>query len=120
QPQTNDSLAIGRIDRVSAPTAAVVAEESQQWRARLGAASGDPLFRAAVTAAAERMKATYNEELARQALGAAATPATPPTGKGVRPAPGRLPHSRRAGPRAARRWWCVASSTTSRRRSRPS
>ncbi|MBF0664023.1 MAG: peptidyl-prolyl cis-trans isomerase [Brevundimonas sp.] len=81
QPQTNDSLAIGRIDRVSAPTAAVVAEESQQWRARLGAASGDPLFRAAVTAAAERMKATYNEELARQALGLAATPATPPTGQ---------------------------------------
>ena len=74
QPQSNDSLVIGRVDKVTAPTAAVVAEEAQQWRARLGAASGDPLFAASVTAAAERMKATYNEDLARQALGVEATP----------------------------------------------
>lgn len=81
QPQSNDSLVIGRVDKVTAPTAAVVAEEAQQWRARLGAASGDPLFAASVTAAAERMKATYDEDLARQALGVEATPATPPTGQ---------------------------------------
>lgn len=81
QPQSNDSLAIGRVDKVTAPTAAVVAEEAQQWRARLGAASGDPLFAASVTAAAERMKATYDEDLARQALGVQETPATAPTGQ---------------------------------------
>ncbi len=81
QPQSNDSLVIGRVDKVTAPTAAVVAEEAQQWRARLGAASGDPLFAASVTAAAERMKATYDEDLARQALGVEATPATAPTGQ---------------------------------------
>lgn len=77
QPQSQGSLAIGRVDRVAAPTAAVVADEAQQWRARLGPASGDPLFAAAVSAAAERMKATYDEELAREALGVAATPAAP-------------------------------------------
>jgi peptidyl-prolyl cis-trans isomerase D len=77
QPQSEGSIAIGRVDQVNAPTAAVVAEEAQQWRARLGAASGDPLFAAAVAAAAERMNATYNEELARQALGVTETPATP-------------------------------------------
>lgn len=77
QPQSNDSVVIGRIDRISAPTAAVVAEEAQQWRARLGGASGDPLFAAAVAAAAERMKATYDEDLGRQALGLEATPAAP-------------------------------------------
>ena len=81
QPQSNDSLVIGRVDKVTAPTAAVVAEEAQQWRARLGAASGDPLFAASVTAAAERMKATYDEDLARQALGVTETPATAPTGQ---------------------------------------
>ncbi|WP_332654463.1 peptidylprolyl isomerase [Brevundimonas sp.] len=80
QPQSENSLAIGRVDRVSAPTAAVVVDEAQQWRARLGAASGDPLFAAAVAAAAERMKARYDEDLARQALGVTATP-TPPAGR---------------------------------------
>ena len=81
QPQSNDSLVIGRVDRVSAPTAAVIAEEAQQWRARLGGASGDRLFAASVPAAAERMKATYNEDLARQALGVTETPATAPAGQ---------------------------------------
>lgn len=75
EPQSNDSLVIGRVDRITAPTAAVVAEEAQQWRARVGAASGDPLFAASVTAAAERMKARYDEDLARQALGVSETPA---------------------------------------------
>ena len=82
QPQAGGSIAIGRVDRITAPTAAVVAEEAQQWRARVGAASGDPLFAAAVSAAADRMKATYDEELARQALGVAATPPTPATPAG--------------------------------------
>ena len=48
-------------------------------RARLGAAAGDPLFSTAVTAAAERSKASYNEELARQALGVTTPP--PPAGR---------------------------------------
>lgn len=82
QPQPDAGVVIGRIDRVSAPPAATVAEESQQWRARLGQASGDPLFAAAVAAAAERMKAKYDEELARQALGVEATPAAPATPAG--------------------------------------
>lgn len=77
QPQSENSIAIGRIDRITAPTPALAAEEGQQWRARLGAASGDPLFAAAVTAAAEKVKAKYNERLAREALGLSATPATP-------------------------------------------
>jgi len=77
QPQSANSIAIGRIDRISAPTAALVAEEAQQWRARIAAASGDPLLGATVSAAAERMKAKYDEDLARQALGVTATPATP-------------------------------------------
>ena len=77
QPQSANSMAIGRIDRISAPTAAVVAEEAQQWRARIGAASSDPLLAASFAAAAERTKATYDEELARQALGVTAPPATP-------------------------------------------
>ena len=77
QPQAANSIAIGRIDRISAPTAALVAEEAQQWRARIGAAAGDPLLGASVSAAAERMNATYNEDLARQALGITETPATP-------------------------------------------
>ena len=77
QPQSDNSIAIGRIDRITAPSAAVIADEAQQWRARLGAASGDPLFAAAVSAAAERMKAKYDEELARQALGVEEPPATP-------------------------------------------
>ena len=77
QPQSANSIAIGRIDRISAPTAALVAEEAQQWRARIGAAAGDPLLAASVSAAAERMDAKYNEDLARQALGITETPATP-------------------------------------------
>lgn len=77
QPQSGDSIVIGRIDRISAPTAALVAEEAQQWRARIGSAAGDPLLAASVSAAAERMDATYNEELARQALGVTETPAAP-------------------------------------------
>lgn len=72
-----DSMAIGRIDRISAPTAALVAEEAQQWRARIGGASGEPLLAASFTAAAERTKATYDEELALRSLGITATPATP-------------------------------------------
>lgn len=80
QPQSEDSIAIGRVDRIAAPVAALVAGEAQQWRARLGAATGDPLYNAAVVAAAERVKATYNEELAREALGVTA-PVTPPAGR---------------------------------------
>ena len=80
QPQSEDSIAIGRVDRIAAPVAALVAGEAQQWRARLGAAPGDPLYNAAVVAAAERVKATYNEELAREALGVTA-PVTPPAGR---------------------------------------
>lgn len=77
QPQSQDAIVIGRVDRIIAPTAALVAEEAQQWRARIGAASGDPLFAAAVTAATDRMKAKTDVELARQALGLEATPAAP-------------------------------------------
>ncbi|MBW8304805.1 MAG: peptidyl-prolyl cis-trans isomerase, partial [Brevundimonas sp.] len=77
QPQSENSIAIGRIDRVTAPTPALVAEEAQQWRARIGAASSDPLLAASVAAAAERMNATYDEELGRQALGVTETPAAP-------------------------------------------
>lgn len=77
QPQSANSIALGRIDRISAPTPALVAEEAQQWRARIGAAAGDPLLAASVSAAAERTKAKYDEELARQALGVTETPATP-------------------------------------------
>lgn len=77
QPNSENSIVIGRVDRIVAPTPAVVAEEAQQWRARIGAASGDPLFAATVAAAAERMKATHDEALARQALGVEAAPARP-------------------------------------------
>ena len=77
QPQSANSIAIGRIDRIAAPTAALVAEEAQQWRARIGAAAGDPLLAASVSAAAERMKARYDEDLARRALGVTDTPAAP-------------------------------------------
>ncbi|HYC99281.1 peptidylprolyl isomerase [Brevundimonas sp.] len=77
QPQSENSIAIGRVDRIVAPTPALVVDEAEQWRARLGAATGDPLFAAAVAAAAERMKATHDEALARQALGVTATPAAP-------------------------------------------
>ncbi|HEY0599821.1 peptidylprolyl isomerase [Brevundimonas sp.] len=77
QPNSENSIVIGRVDRIVAPTPAVVAEEAQQWRARIGAASGDPLFAATVAAAAERMKATHDETLARQALGVEAAPARP-------------------------------------------
>ncbi|HYC68789.1 peptidylprolyl isomerase [Brevundimonas sp.] len=74
---TENGIVIGRVDRIIAPTPAVIADEAQQWRARLGPATGDPLFAAAVAAAAERMKATHDEALARQALGVEATPAAP-------------------------------------------
>jgi peptidyl-prolyl cis-trans isomerase D len=77
QPQAEGAIAIGRVDRVTAPTAALAAGEAQQWRARLGQATTDPLFAAAVAATAERMKATYDEALAREALGLQTTP-TPP------------------------------------------
>ena len=73
QPQSRDSIAIGRVDRVTAPTAALAASEAQQWRARLGQATSEPMFSSAV-AAAGRVDATYNEELAREALGLEATP----------------------------------------------
>ena len=74
---TEKGVVIGRVDRIIAPTPALIADEAQQWRARLGGASGDPLFAAAVAAAAERMKATQDEDLARQALGVEATPTAP-------------------------------------------
>lgn len=77
QPQAANSIAIGRIDDIAAPTPALVAEEAQQWRARIGGAAGEPLLAASVAAAAERMNATYNEDLARQALGVTETPAAP-------------------------------------------
>ncbi|NJC42271.1 peptidyl-prolyl cis-trans isomerase D [Brevundimonas alba] len=76
QPQEG-GIVVGRVDRVTAPTAALAADEAQQWRARLGAATGDPLFATAATAAADRMKATYDEALARQALGLPEAPAAP-------------------------------------------
>ncbi|MFN3931551.1 MAG: peptidyl-prolyl cis-trans isomerase [Brevundimonas sp.] len=84
QPQSETGIAIGRVDRITPPTPALAAEEAQEWRTRLGEATGDPLFAAAVTAAAERTKATYNEETARLALGlpATAAPATPATPAG--------------------------------------
>ena len=77
QPQSADSIAIGRVDRIAAPTPAVAGDEAQQWRTRLAGATADPLFAAAVAAAAERMDATYDEELARQALGVTAPPSAP-------------------------------------------
>jgi peptidyl-prolyl cis-trans isomerase D len=77
QPQAANSIAIGRIDDIAAPTPALVAEEAQQWRARIGGAAGEPLLATSVSAAAERMNATYNEELARQALGVTEPPAAP-------------------------------------------
>lgn len=79
---TENGIVIGQVDRITAPTAALIAEEAQEWRARLGPATGDPLFAAAVAAAADRMKAKHDEELARQALGVEATPAPPaPAGR---------------------------------------
>ncbi|MCS6625168.1 peptidyl-prolyl cis-trans isomerase [Roseibacterium beibuensis] len=77
QPQSADSMVIGKIGRITAPTAALAVDEAQQWRARLGEASGEPLLAASIAAAAERMDATYDEELGRQALGVTETPATP-------------------------------------------
>lgn len=81
QPQSADSMAIGRVDRIAAPTPALAADEAVQWRTRLAEATAEPLFTAAVAAAADRMKATYDEELAREALGVTANPATPPAGR---------------------------------------
>ena len=81
QPQAQGSIAIGRVDRVTAPTAALAASEAQQWRARLGQATSEPMFSSAVAAAAGRVDATYNEELAREALGLEATPVPQPAGR---------------------------------------
>lgn len=79
---TENGIVIGEVDRITAPTAAVIADEAQEWRARLGPATGDPLFAAAVAAAADRMKAKHDVDVARQALGVEATPATPaPAGR---------------------------------------
>ncbi len=79
QPQSENSIAIGRVDRITAPTPALVLEEAAQWQARLSGAVAEPVFQSAITAASQRTKASYNEELARQSLGlrdpAPATPA---------------------------------------------
>lgn len=77
RPQPDNSFVIGRVDRITAPTAALAVNEAQQWRDRLAQATAQPLLQAAIAGAAQKSKAEYDEPLARQALGLEAAPATP-------------------------------------------
>ncbi|KQW83685.1 peptidylprolyl isomerase [Brevundimonas sp. Root1279] len=79
RPQGNDGIAIGRVTGIIAPTPAVAADEARQWQARFGPQTGQAFFQTAIQAGAVRSNASYNEAVARQALGVAPaeTPAAP-------------------------------------------
>jgi peptidyl-prolyl cis-trans isomerase D len=70
-------LVIGRVDRISAPTAALAADEALRWRAQLAQTSTQALFQSTVDAATQRTKASYDEARAREALGVAPAEAAP-------------------------------------------
>lgn len=72
QQQTADSYALGRVDRITAPSPAVAAQDAVQWRARMSGEAGQLLFQAALPAVGRRMKVEFDEALAREALGVTA------------------------------------------------
>jgi peptidyl-prolyl cis-trans isomerase D len=72
-------------DRISAAVPALAAPVAEQFRQRMAGDHTNAVGEAAISAAAARSKAEYDEPLARTALGlpaeapaAPATPATPP------------------------------------------
>jgi peptidyl-prolyl cis-trans isomerase D len=85
QQNTADTFVIGRTDRISAAVPALAAPMAEQFRQRMAGDHTNAVGEAAISAAAARSKAEYDEPLARTALGlpaeapaAPATPATPP------------------------------------------
>ena len=85
QQNTADTFVIGRTDRISAAVPALAAPVAEQFRQRMAGDHTNAVGEAAISAAAARSKAEYDEPLARTALGlpaeapaAPATPATPP------------------------------------------
>lgn len=90
QQQTEDSYVIGRTDRITAPVAATAANAAEGFRGRLTSEGLSALGESAIRSAATKVGATFDEALAREALGlpaeAAATPAGAPA---PAPAPAR-------------------------------
>jgi peptidyl-prolyl cis-trans isomerase D len=87
QQNTNDSFVIGRTDRITAAPAVLAAPMAEQFRQRMASDNVNAVGDLALKTAAERSKATYDEALARTALGLPAeAPVAPAAGAGA-PAP---------------------------------
>jgi peptidyl-prolyl cis-trans isomerase D len=88
-PGGEDSLVVGRVDRISAAVPALAAPVGQQVRERLSQQISQALGEQALIAAADRSKATYDVGRAREALGLPAEPETPAPGAPAPAAPAR-------------------------------
>ncbi|WP_372707279.1 peptidyl-prolyl cis-trans isomerase [Brevundimonas sp.] len=88
QQQQDGGIALGRVDRITAPSPALAAPEAQQWRQRLAGNVAESFLRSTVDSAAMRVKAGFDEDAARVALGVQAMPAAA-TPEAATPAPAR-------------------------------
>lgn len=85
QQNTADTFVIGRTDRIAAAVPALAAPVAEQFRQRMAGDHINAVGEVAISAAAARSKAEFDEPLARTSLGlpaeapaAAATPGAPP------------------------------------------
>jgi peptidyl-prolyl cis-trans isomerase D len=85
QQNTADTFVIGRTDRITAAVPALAAPVAEQFRQRMAGDHVNAVGVVAITAAAARSKAEFDEPLARTSLGlpaeapaAPASPGTPP------------------------------------------
>lgn len=84
QPSPAGGMVIGRVDGVTAPTPALAADEALTWRQRMAGTINQTFLQALVESAARRVKAAFDVEQARLALGLEAAPA--PAAAGATPA----------------------------------
>ena len=83
QQNTADTFVIGRTDRISTAVPALAAPAAEQFRLRMAGDHGNAVGEAAITAAAARSKAEFDEPLARTALGLPAEAPVAPAAPGA-------------------------------------
>ena len=89
-PQSADAYVVGRVDKITPPSAVLAAPMAEQIRTQLGQENMNALLGSTLNAGAARTKTSYSEARARLALGLAeeAAPAAGAAGGPV-PAPGQ-------------------------------
>lgn len=89
-PQSATSYVIGRVDQIHAAVPALAAPIAEQVRPRMTQEQVQAMIQQSMTAAAARIKATYDIAQARTALGLSAEPEAAPAAAGA-PAPAPAP-----------------------------